>query len=568
MDTRRYHMRAFLALILPLSLVVGCKDDPPQAPAENSLKLLSFQEVTSVSWEAVLRLDWEAQLDASSDSIVIEAVRLDSTQQAQRIHVMPGAGGHYEIAARTITFPAFRFRLRTMESGIIVESAAITFREIKPGITILYPVNEMPIHSDESIRVAWSTTGLPDSTSLTLSIRGEETESWVVLRNYTLSITEAILPVQSIQRESFVFRVAAADGSVFAVTPRIHVVPDTINAPIIVLNPRAGDTLVFHQDVLHWIPAPGMSKKITSIAISTHDSQVLSSDGGEYPSNRTSIALSEILKDPPHEQGSRWKYTFHIKVLPGGEIVTIGPVTIFDFRFEKGLDNEVLRRGTRLDIPTYHTAFGEKNFHGLNGGEFGPLVAFLFSSDGGNSWREENQFATRKKHMPLSIAASENCFLMMRGPIGSRFFADTTGPFRIIDNTTPLFTWNTGDVLRYVRTQDRMPSDTLTVSFIARTETSDLIQYSVEEHSSVSGERTKHTITEEKHNMHRLSGWRIPHTDIYRYADRDISSISSYWLHIFHWIEVTLTRDVGIDVIEERTHPTNPSIVIRTSIIR
>jgi hypothetical protein len=485
-----------LALVISLSLVVGCKDDPPQEPAVHSLKLLSYQEVTSVLWDTVLRLDWEAQLDAATDSIVIEAVRLDSTQQVQRIHVMPGAGGYYEIAARTITFPAFRFRLRTMESGIAVESAVITFREIKPGISILYPVNEMPIHSDESIRVAWSTTGLPDSTTLMLSVRGEETESWVVLRNYAQSITEAIFPVRSIQRESFIFRVATADGSVFAVTPRIHVVPDTGDSPIVLLAPHTGDTLIYHKDALIWAPVHGQAGGIQSVSIKYDIGASKGRHGGVYPASQMFIPLMSIDPGTP------------------------------------------------------------------------PFVSFLFSSDGGSTWREDNVFAREHQRLLLPYTAMHNCYLRMRATSGARVFEDTVGPFDIVDEVEPLFEWKVGDQLRYMRKFKEAIIDTLTLEFTAREASADLIRYSVSEYSRADDTTRHYTITEDKKNMHRLEGWRIPPTDIYRYVDKHVESTMVEWYNdIEQIVKVTISRGLGITRIFTRYQYPYPETYYETVLL-
>ncbi len=546
------------SVVLFLLLAFACTEEPPPAaPPVDALEITSYTQPTNVSFISHLQLDWTANLQSLDDSIIIEAVNYESPGGARQLAVRPGRLGSLNITVEAIGFTAFRFRLRTRLSGIIRETAVIRVTDQQRDVWFISPDRERSVSENERYHIRWSSFGLGAGESLTLSIRGGKSDPWDFIATFPDSLREYELVIASLGRTTFELKLATDENDVVAISPRLRVLTAAGDAPIVVLSPLPGDTLVYSRDLFRWLPAPGNTAEITGIKI-TYDNQSQNGFGrGILPATSGEYSLFEILRDPPSNTGYRCQYTFHVQALPDTHSVTVGPFYIFDFRILTDLENAVLKRGTVARIRSNKTEFEEKrNSKNLAAPLYKAPVSYLLSADGGITWQEDNTFAGDYQTMLLSHPAAENCYLRMRGIRGTRVFEDTTGPFSIVDYTEPLFEWNVGDQFRYVLHNYYQLIDTIEVSFVNKVEGPNLIKYVIDERSFSTNKTVRDSITEYKSEMHRLEGWRIPPIDIYRFADRDLDSHEQMWYYPVNLnIKATVRKNLGIESTFERYWP-------------
>ncbi|MFA6234015.1 MAG: hypothetical protein WC824_07475 [Bacteroidota bacterium] len=554
-----------IGLSILLISVTACHDDPPQAPPSGTLQsdsliLLSYLEPAEVSSRSYLTLEWKAQLGSAADSIVIEAVNNTSPGGMRQLQTRPGSDGTFSVQAGDVGFQTFRFRLRTLVSGIIRETAPIRLRDEARDIWFAFPAQNLSVWETDTLHIRWASVGLDANEAVMLSIRTDENQPWSIVNTLRAVDTVVDLPVQSLGRTVFNLKLAPAKGDIAEISARIRVLPSTWAAPIAVLAPRNGDTLIWHRDALEWVPAPGSENKITELEVRYREMTSSYDYTRRFPGTRHEIPLSEIILRAPEETPFRASYIMYIRALPDTHSIQIGPFFVFDFRFITRLENATLRRGTVLDIKRAHTGFGDlipwRDYR--NSSSETPVHYFL-SMDGGASWNEENEFAWFNSlgacGQFLTARVAGECLLRMVAVRGARTFADTTGPFSIIDRTSPLFEWNIGSTFRYkYDTLPYSPTDTLTVQIVGKVDDGKVITYTLREYSARTGQYRTGTIWENKNEMSRLSGWKIPGVNVYRYADSDEDEYSVYSYQVGYFsASVTVRRQKGLLKLYERT---------------
>ncbi len=552
-------------VLLPLMLP-ACKEDPPQGPTEESLEITTYLDTVSVPALSLLELEWKAALGSIDDSIRIEAINHSGFEGSRFLMMRPGKSGRFIIRADEIGFEAFHFRLSTILSGMRRESAEIRINDRTRDIWFTHPTGERTYASDDTVQLNWSTFGIAPEEMLTLSVRSGENSPWEPLMSVQAGMASLTIPATLLRSPASFLRLAVGSEEVFAISPKLYVLQQSGSEKIVVYSPVAGGVYVLHRDVFRWRPVAGAAAGISQIEIEFYIGAALY-DRRRFPGTQYEIPLMDIMSRV--DESGIFGHTFRIRALPDTHAVVISRVEIVDFRILTRLENTTLRRGTPLEVRAWHSTFLTRVPESDGGGK--RYVDFYLTTDGGMTWKNENAFAWQEHASLLPSAAANECYLRMEGHAGNRLIADTTGPFKIIDNTAPLWEWKVGDILRYRYSESpwHQKTDTLTIEFIDKREDGDRIVYTLHEHSSKYDTVAVETITEHKNDMHRLEGWRIPKVNAYRYVDAQLQGYHVEWyrgVNIAH--RLYTERGYGITMINERYWYGNPEINIDVALIK
>ncbi len=426
------YLRTILFVVLVLALV-GCKDDPPTAQQSDQLLLHSYAESARVSVNSTLMLEWTADLASEEDSIVIEAVSHQTPMASRVLIVLPGRSGSFSIAAREIGYSTFHFTLHTRRSGIVRQTAPISLSNQDRDIWFEKPAKPAVLRAIDTLLVQWSSLGLASDEVVTLSIRSSDSDPWQKLREVLPAESVLKLPVADLSRSSFVLKLATESGDASAISPKVFVLSDTANPPILIVSPNPGDTLQYPRDGITWARNPFSTANIREFEVhAEHNGQP--SGQRRFPVTGTTISLKEMLFGEP---GSG-PYTFYIRALPDTHTVIFGPLYIYNFQIVTNLQPVGLRRGTAPKVIVRHTGFKEWINHNSKGPRT-DYITFAISTDEGQTWVEDNSIVQENQELLLHAPGGDRCYLRMRATRGSRVFEDVVGPFRIVDETAPLF---------------------------------------------------------------------------------------------------------------------------------
>ncbi|MFA6233016.1 MAG: hypothetical protein WC824_02345 [Bacteroidota bacterium] len=428
------------------------------------------------------------------------------------------------MSALEIGFSVFRFRIRTVLSGMIAESAPLSLNGAVKDLWIVAPAADVTLRRGDTLQLKWRSIGIDADEPLILSLRGSASEPWQGITTIRAGSASHMLHTAQITIASFQLQLATADRTAVDVSGVIDLIPASATNRILVLRPLDRDTLWLHRDYFRWKPAPGMDiSGISGIQIDyAHGAAV--NRGGTFPTDRREIPLMEII---PEGQSSS-NFTFYVRALPDTHAILIDRVVVSDFRFLTRLEGAVLHRGDYPKVYTAASRFSDKIPYKDSGRINFPR--YYLSTDLGQTWKEENVFSSNHhQKLLLSHPAADGCYLRMEGFIGRRMFADTTGPFRIEDRTSALWEWNVGDVMRYRYRPPGYPYDTLVVECTDIEDRGSVILYTLREYSEKNDTTAVYTVTEFPDDMHRLVGWHLLPVDTYRYCDVDLDEYDVSW---------------------------------------
>ncbi|MDT8324389.1 MAG: hypothetical protein RRA94_09775, partial [Bacteroidota bacterium] len=261
-------LRSKLTRVIALGLLLGCaacKEEPPQAPSTDDLTLTSFLEEAVVGMDDTLQLMWTANLSSPTDSIILSAICDTGAVDVRQLAVFAGKSGSFSVRADDIGCSRFHFQLRTSETEIVRSSAGI--RVMSTGPRQLWFISHWPraVWETDTLLVRWQSRMISEDEELTLSIHSDGQGNWSPLTRLTASDTSFALPIKNLGRSSLSLRISTAAGDVFDTSPSIDVIPAQSSEALAVLEPRSGDTLVWHRDALVWLPAPGRENAISEI---------------------------------------------------------------------------------------------------------------------------------------------------------------------------------------------------------------------------------------------------------------------------------------------------------------
>ncbi|MCB2205079.1 hypothetical protein KQI65_10045 [bacterium] len=329
-----------------------------------------------------------------------------------------------------------------------------------------------------------------------------------------------------IPESDFYLRFRNMAGSISTTSAQIHITTDDAPGTVAFL-PTSLDTLIYHRDVLRWNILPDHVEEVHGVYV---QQQIV---GREWERSKWfDVSNKEFhpsdLIDATDAQYLDYNPQRRFRIRPESDTTwTYSPVyTIVDFRLTGPPPGSIIKRGTIVHGAASHPA--------------GPLAEHFWSTDGGITWKavKQNAFANERydnstKLFPLP--PGQECYYAMKGWRGSRLFADTLGPYTVLDDTRPIVSFELGEKWTYEFMDDdqgEISRDTVTGTLERIEQIEDRIEYTFRTGAGTEPWNFQ-TVIEYPAEMHRLSGWVFDdftsHLTVYRFADQDLDEYSVYW---------------------------------------
>jgi len=545
--------RMFVLPAVFLIALSGCKDTPTEPdpePVQKGIRLLSLTDRVDVSLDDTLHFCWELVGQIDADSLIVDYLVVDSASRSWKfLRSVPCSTGCLDIPVREIDKAAFILRIRTPGTEKSAQTARIEVFELKALWFTTY-MEASVIRAGDTLHVCWSTLDLDRSEVFIMEYSSFWDANWKFLRNVVIGEYCTDIPAAEIPVGDFYLRLRNAGGAISATSAQIHVTVGDERGTIVFL-PTVSDTLIYHRDVLRWNTLPDHGGEVRGVYVQQQivgrnweSPKWFDVSTREFrPSDLIGIYDAEHLDLNPRRR-------FRIRAQDDTAWTYSSVFIVIDFRLSGPPPGSTIKRGTIVYGGASHPT--------------GPTAEHFWSTDGGTTWMNVgmNAFSTKgyetcTRLFPLS--PGQQCYYAIKGWRGARLFADTLGPYIVVDDTRPLVTFKTGDKLTYefmTDSQRNVHRDTVTGTLERIEQTGDRIEYTFRTVTRT-GAVNSETVVEYPSEMHRLSGWIFDeftgHLTLYRFADTGLDEYSLYWDDGASRASMTMRLGIGLDTYSLRS---------------
>lgn len=536
-----------LALLILVSVLSACGEDPTVSPQSPSLRLLNFKEPVTVGIGGPLVVLFEVDPGAG-----IKIVELHwRTEGGEWHHVANAMAQDGMIMFAYDTFQADRIQLRIQSSDPRSEdfSAWITIdhsRMIQP-IKLLKPTWDahFSVFDLENNIIEWEIDPVNFVREVIIFCRHDTASVWKPIDTVDAQAIKRyvwLTPPKEIG--TYFLRLQAA--GYFVPTDEVRIQMDDISG-IRILEPSGGRIYYTHKGgdpLLKWVSS--LSQTSTSVEVEYTYNAGNWRRLGTYDGGQKEIPLLPTLSNAGF---------YRLRMRHSGSNEWIESDEFRLVRFSIGLSDGAtsVKRGSPWLIDKDVASAG------LWPACHEPYVHFFISSDGGASWEKTDVYGD-----VVNVRPGPMYILRMTGTRGTITLSDTTKPFSVTENLSEFFPpltagtsflfHNWSSSMSYGQNHTTR-SDTLELQILSATEQVARVVFSARKRirNAADSSWVPITITEQKSDLHRIDGLPTG-TPMYRYLDSDLQSHLFYvrtscdpeYFYPYGGLKIQIERGIGV----------------------